>query len=119
MAFPSRPPFPLTENQLKQVHKMTDKPNRPLPPGALLKLDHRRMCDLALEVADKLLGNDLHRLMVEGALPALDNFDEAGYARFGMATKAGELHLLGKVHWTALMPDTTGVEIRPQAPGDA
>ena len=25
---------------------MTERPKRPLPPGALLKIDHRRMCDL-------------------------------------------------------------------------
>ena len=98
---------------------MTQRPKRPLPPGKLSKIDHRRMCDLALEVADKLLGNDLYGLICEGALPALDHFDEEGFARFGMATKAGKMHLLGKVHWTALMPETTEIEIRPQSDGDA
>ena len=96
----------------------TDRPKRPLPPGALQLLDRERMVDLALKVADRALP-DLYEMLVEGAIPALDNFDEEGFALFGMATKAGELHLLGKVHWSALMPETTEVEIRPLSDGDA
>ena len=54
---------------------MTDRLKRPLPPGALQLLDRERMVALALKVADRALP-DLYELIVAGAIPALDHFDE-------------------------------------------
>jgi hypothetical protein len=93
-------------------------PNQPLPPGGLARLDQGRAVDLALEIVDKAPRADRERLrkaLRNGARPMLDMFDQQGFARLGIVRPSRDVTLLGRIHWTALLPETEGVEIRPES----
>jgi hypothetical protein len=94
---------------------MTDMPDTPLPAGGLARLDQERAVEFVNLLVDRDVASELIRqALSKGAHLALDMFDEQGWSRLGIVSRCGEkVKLLGRIHWSAMLPETQAVEMRP------